>query len=102
LVDFTRVCRELGLQVLVVGERHLSPVQQIERAITCGGMRRSPVYHQKEVYLNVPIRMGVVNQVRQSHVKGTVPSFHYPITFRGITGGVDPLDPQHLAGLSEK
>jgi len=65
-------------------------------------MRRSPVSHQKEGYLKVPIRMGVVNQVRQSRVKGTVPSFHYPITFRVITGGVDPLDPQHLAGISEK
>ena len=55
-----------------------------------------------EGYLKVPIRMGVVNQARQSCVKGTVPPFHYPITFRVITGGVDPLDPQHLAGLAEK
>jgi hypothetical protein len=45
--------------------------------------------------------MGVVNQVRESHVKGTVPPLHYPATFGMIAGGVDPLDPQHLASLAK-
>jgi hypothetical protein len=46
--------------------------------------------------------MGVVHQVRETSVEGAVPPLHYPITFRVITGGVGPLDPQHLTRLFEK
>jgi len=74
-------------------------VQHIEWAVTRGGVRRSSIAHEKEGYLKIPIRMGVVNQVRESRVKVTVSPFHYPITFGMIAGGVDPLDPQHLASL---
>jgi hypothetical protein len=45
------------------------------------------------MYLKIPIRMGVVDQVRETSVEDTVPRLHYPITLRVITGGVDPLDP---------
>jgi len=64
-------------------------------------MRRSSVAHEKEGYLKVPIRMGVVNQVRESRMKGSVSPFHYPVTFGTIARGLDPLDPQHLASLAK-
>ena len=71
----------------------------MEWAVTRVGVRRSSIAHEKEGYLKVPIQMGVINQVRESRVKGTVPPFHYPVTFGMITESVDPLDPQHLASL---
>jgi hypothetical protein len=65
-------------------------------------VRRSPVAHEKERYLKIPIGMGVVDQLRETSVEGAVPPLHFPITLKVITGGVDPLDPQHLTGLVEK
>jgi hypothetical protein len=65
-------------------------------------VRRSSVTHEKERYLKIPIGMGVVGQVRETSVEGALPPLHFPITLRVITGGVDPLDSQHLTGLVEK
>jgi hypothetical protein len=65
-------------------------------------VRRSSVAHEKERCLKIPIGMGVVDQVREISVEVAVSPLHFPITPRVITGGVDPLDPQHLTGLVHK
>jgi hypothetical protein len=65
-------------------------------------VRRSSVAHEKERYLKIPISMGVVDQVGETSVQGTVTTLHFPITLKVIPGGVNPLDSQHLTGLLKK